>query len=82
MGTDLGRNIANPQGGQALYQGGTGAAQAMSQANAYNPFATALTGFSRSPSLTNAASKMFGGGGGTNPFTPENVYAFGTQSWE
>jgi hypothetical protein len=82
MGSNLGRNIANTTGANALYQGGTGAAQTMGMANAYNPFATALTGFSRSPSLTNAASKMFGGGGGTNPFTPENVYAFGTQSWE
>jgi len=61
MGTDLGRNIANPQGGQALYQGGTGAAQTMGMANAYNPFATALTGFSRSPALSNAAARLFGG---------------------
>ena len=66
MGSNLGRNIANPQGGQALYQGGTGAAQAMSQANAYNPFATAFTGFSQNPALTNAAAKMFTGGGGFN----------------
>ena len=61
MGSNLGRNIANPQGSQALYQGGMGAAQSMGAANAYNPFATALTGFSRSPSLTNAAANWFSG---------------------
>ena len=65
MGSDLGRNIANTTGANALYQGGTGAAQSMGAANAYNPFATALTGFSRSPELTRAASNMFNPYGGT-----------------
>jgi hypothetical protein len=53
MGTDLGRNIANPQGGQAMYQGGMGAADSMYKANTYNPFATALTGLSQNPALRN-----------------------------
>jgi hypothetical protein len=61
MGSNLGRNIANTTGANALYQGGTGAAQTMGMANAYNPFATALTGFSRSPALSNAAARLFGG---------------------
>ena len=74
MGSNLGRNIANPQGSQALYQGGMGAAQSMGAANAYNPFATALTGFSRSPSLTNAAANWFNGGRGSNDIVGYGIY--------
>ena len=62
LGSALGGRIANPVGGQALFQGGMGAAQSNFAANAYNPFAAALTGFSQSPSLTNAASNAFRGG--------------------
>jgi len=65
LGSALGGRVANPTGANALYQGGTGAAQSMGMANAYNPFATALTGFSRSPELTRAASNMFNPYGGT-----------------
>ena len=61
LGSALGGRIASTTGANALYQGGIGAAQSMGAANAYNPFATALSGFSRNPTLTNAASKMFGG---------------------
>ena len=74
MGSNLGRNIANPQGAQALYGGGMGAAQSMAGANAYNPFATALTGFSRSPSLTNAAANWFNGGRGSNDIVGYGIY--------
>jgi len=66
MGSALGGRIANPTGANALFQGGMGAAQSNFAANAYNPFATALSGFSRSPELTTAAAKMFTGGGGFN----------------
>ena len=65
MGSSLGRNVANTTGANALYGGGINAAQTMGMANAYNPFATALTGFSRSPELTRAASNMFNPYGGT-----------------
>ena len=56
MGSNLGRNIANPTGANALYQGGNAAAQSNYAANAYNPFASALTGFSQNPAFGN----MFG----------------------
>lgn len=59
VGSALGGRIANPQGANYLYAGGSGAAQTMGAANAYNPFASALTGFARSPALTNALGSMF-----------------------
>ena len=65
IGAGIGAKVANPTGANALYQGGVGAASSMGAANAYNPFATALTGFSRSPELTRAASNMFNPYGGT-----------------
>ena len=65
MGSALGGRIASATGANALYGGGQAAAQTMGMANAYNPFATALTGFSRSPELTRAASNMFNPYGGT-----------------
>ena len=81
MGSDLGRNIANTTGANALYQGGTGAAQTMGMANAYNPFATALTGFSRSPELTRAASNMFAPAVNMNPLDTSR-YGFGLPGFE
>ena len=62
LGSTLGGRIANPTGANALFQGGMGAAQSNFAANAYNPFAAALTGFSQSPALTNAAANAFRGG--------------------
>lgn len=74
LGSALGGRIANPTGANALFQGGMGAAQSNYAANAYNPFASALTGFSQNPALMrgvrNAFSPSynygaFGGGSGT-----------------
>jgi hypothetical protein len=62
LGSALGGRIANPQGGQALLTGGMGAAASNYAANAYNPFATALTSASQNPTLMNAAGRYFGGG--------------------
>ena len=62
IGSDLGRNIANTSGANALYGGGMGAAQSNYAANAYNPFATALTGFSQNPALIRGARNAFGFG--------------------
>jgi len=70
MGSALGGRIANPSGANALYQGGMSAAQTMGAANAYNPFATALVGASRSPQLTSAVSGMFSPYGNT----PQGAY--------
>ena len=74
LGSALGGRIANPAGANALFQGGMNAAQSNFAANAYNPFATALTGFSRSPSLTNAASNWFSGGRGSNDLVGYGLY--------
>jgi hypothetical protein len=62
LGAALGGRIANPTGANALYGGGMQAASSMGAANAYNPFAAALTGFSQSPTLTNAAANAYRGG--------------------
>ena len=62
IGAQLGGRMANPTGAQALFQGGMGAAQSMGAANAYNPFATALTGLSQNPQFTNAIARQFSGG--------------------
>jgi hypothetical protein len=63
MGSNLGRNIANATGANALYGGGMGAAQSNYAANAYNPFATALTGASQNKDFMRGLSRLFGGGG-------------------
>jgi hypothetical protein len=62
-------------------QGGMAAAQSMYGANAYNPFATALTSFAANPAATRGLQGMFGGGfrtpgygmslGGVNPVSGE-----------
>jgi hypothetical protein len=62
IGAQLGGRMANPTGANALFQGGNAAAQSQFAANAYNPFATALTGLSQNPAFTNAAARQFGGG--------------------
>ena len=63
MGSAIGGRVANPTGANALYGGGMNAANSMAAANAYNPFASALMGFSRSPTLSSGVSNLFGGGG-------------------
>jgi hypothetical protein len=82
MGSALGGRVANPTGANALFQGGNAAAQTMGAANAYNPFATALTGLSQNTTLTNALANRFnrpavsgfgagGFGAGVNPYSGE-----------
>jgi hypothetical protein len=53
MGSALGGRNVNQAGAQALLAGGMGAARSQFDANAYNPFATALTGLSQNPALRN-----------------------------
>jgi hypothetical protein len=60
LGSALGGRIANPQGGQFLQQGGMAAAQTMGAANAYNPFATALTQASQNPAFQQGIGNLFG----------------------
>jgi len=74
IGTGIGAKVANPTGANALFQGGTNAANSMYGANAYNPFATALVGASQNPAFIRGVSNAFspsykygafGGGSGT-----------------
>lgn len=58
-GAALGGRNANPSGANALYGGGMAAANTAASANAYNPFATALTNFSQNPALTSGVRNMF-----------------------
>ena len=82
IGAGIGAKIGSPAGAQALLTGGTNAARALEAANAYNPFATALTMASQNPALMGAFNRMggtpavsgFGMGGygaGINPFSGE-----------
>jgi len=59
IGAQLGGRQANPTGAQALFQGGSNAAQALQAANAYNPMATALQGLGQNKQFTNALAGMF-----------------------
>jgi hypothetical protein len=59
MGSNLGRNIANTAGANAMYGGGMGAAESMYKANAYNPTANFLLSASQNPAL----ARLWGGGG-------------------
>jgi hypothetical protein len=61
LGSALGGRIANQTGANALYQGGIAAAGSQYRADAYNPFATALQGFSQNPMLAQGLGRMFGG---------------------
>jgi len=68
MGIDIGAKGMSPSAAHAMYLGGSGAAETMSKANAYNPFATALIQGSQNPALMNAAGRigtMFSPYGGT-----------------
>jgi hypothetical protein len=70
LGSALGGRIANTTGANALFQGGMGAAQSQATANAYNPFASALTSFAANPAAVRAAQ-----GGMLNArYGAENVY--------
>lgn len=61
MGINIGAKGMSPSAANAMYAGGTNAAESNYAANAYNPFATALMGASRNPQLMNAAGKLFSG---------------------
>lgn len=80
LGIDIGSKGQSGAASQAMLAGGMSAAKSLEAANAFNPFATALTMASRNPALTNAFSRSapsvsgFGAGGygaGVNPFSGE-----------
>ena len=63
IGMNIGAKGMSPSAANALYYGGTGAAETMAGANAYNPLATALMSGSQNPQLMSAFnSGGFGGG--------------------
>ena len=70
IGINIGAKGQSAAGAQALLQGGQNAAQSQFSANAYNPFATALTGLSQNKDFTGALANKF------NPFggTPQGAY--------
>jgi hypothetical protein len=78
LGINIGAKGQSNAAAQAMLS--TGPTQQSFQANAFNPFATALTGLSQNTTLTNALAQRMGGGG-TFRADP-NAYAFGTQSWD
>lgn len=80
LGSALGGRIANPTGANALYGGGMAAAQTMYGANAYNPFASALSSFASNPAAARNLRSLFpttsgfgpsGFGAGVNPASGE-----------
>ena len=63
LGINIGAKGQSTAGAQALLQGGMAAAQTRGAADAYNPFATALTQASQNPALQAGLGRLFGGGG-------------------
>jgi hypothetical protein len=59
MGSALGGRNANTVGAQAIYQGGTNAANSMFGANAYNPYASALMGASQNKALMSGLANKY-----------------------
>jgi hypothetical protein len=59
LGSALGGRIANPAGGQALLEGGMGAARTMQGANALNPTASFLQGLSTNQDFTRGVQNLF-----------------------
>jgi hypothetical protein len=62
-GINLGAKGQSTAGANALLAGGNAAAATQARADAYNPFATALTMGSQNPALMSGLGKLFGGGG-------------------
>lgn len=63
LGINIGAKGQSTAGANALLQGGMAAAGSNFAANAYNPFATALTQASQNPALQAGLGRLFGGGG-------------------
>ena len=63
--------------GNTLLRGGMGAAETMQQANAYNPYATALTGLGQDKQFASAIAKRFGSQQTAPGFGTFGNYTFG-----
>jgi hypothetical protein len=62
LGINIGAKGQSTAGANALYGGGMGAAATQARADAYNPFATALTMGSQNKTFTDALGRLFSGG--------------------
>ena len=74
LGIDIGAKGQSTAAANALYGGGMAAAGSQARADAYNPFATALTMGSQSPELRSGLAKLFGGGAPQTGFTGTATY--------
>ncbi len=77
LGIDIGAKGQSTAGASALLSGGMGAARTLEAANAYNPFADFLTGFSRNPAISNAFQPYRAGREAVAQYGAENVYGYG-----
>jgi len=81
LGIDIGAKGQSTGAANALFQGGMSAARTLEAANAYNPFATALTMATRNPALTQGVSAAFqpymAGREAVAQYGAENVYGYG-----
>ena len=68
LGINIGSKGQSTGAAQALLSGGMAAAQTRGAADAYNPFATALTQASQNPALQQGLQNQFGPKTYTNPF--------------
>lgn len=66
VGINIGAKGMSPTAAASQLSGGLKAAESMYKADAYNPFATALTMASRNPQLTSGLSNLFAPGGTIN----------------
>ena len=80
VGINIGAKGMSPSAATAQLYGGLGAAKSMYDANAYNPFATALTSFTANPAAARTLRNLFpvtsgfgpsGFGAGVNPASGE-----------
>ena len=62
LGIDIGAKGQSTAGANALLMGGNAAAATQARADAFNPFATALTMGSQNPALASGLGNLFGGG--------------------
>ena len=80
LGINIGAKGQSTAGANALLQGGMAAAQTRGAADAYNPFATALTQASQNPAFQRGVGNLFGGYNATADiaaFPAGNPYATG-----
>lgn len=81
LGIDIGAKGQSTGAAQALLASGTGAAQRLEAANAYNPFANFLTMFSMNPTVGQGISSVFqpyiGAQQAIGQYGAGNVYGFG-----